>query len=148
MTIIAAQYYRVWFQGKHGVWITLENDLRHDAKSIAQLRMFNKATLAYGLLQYRYRSSFLESRAALIGGNLRKLGLFPALAALAVSGAVLYKEDSNLFLWGSVILAAIFYLVALVASLSLERHPQVIQLLEYAIQHPDQGNATPPDANH
>jgi hypothetical protein len=125
----------------------LKNDLHHDAKFITELWTFDKATLAYGLLQYRHRWSFLEGRVAVIAGELRKLGLFPALAAVSLSAATLLKEDSNLFLWVPVIAAACIYLVALDALVSLERPQQVIQLLEYAIQHAGQCNANSSEAN-
>jgi hypothetical protein len=60
----------------------LKKDLHLDEKFITRLLRFDKETLAYGLLQYRYRWSFAEGRIVLISGELRKLGIFPALAAL------------------------------------------------------------------
>lgn len=104
-----------------------------DTELITRLLEFDKATLAYGLLQYRHHLSSLEGRAALLAGDLRKLGIFP-LAALIISVATL-KEDSNQFFWvGLVVIAVSYYLMALAAFLSRERSHQVIQLLEYAIQ--------------
>jgi hypothetical protein len=126
----------------------LKNDLHRDEKFITQLWTFDKATLAYGLLQYRHRWLSFEGRVAGLAGNLRKLGLFPAWAAISMSAITLFKEDSNLLLSVPLTVAAIFSLVALGALVSLERPQQVIQLLEYAIQHADQYNTTPSDANH
>jgi hypothetical protein len=149
VTVSASSFYVMWRHRKQPyspMWVALENDLHRDAKWIKQLWTFDKATLAYGLLQYRHHWSSLEGRAAVLAGDLRKLGLFPAWAALAVVAATLRKEDSELFLWGPVIVAAIFYLMAFVAFLSRERPNQVIQLLEYAIQHADQRNTTLSDA--
>lgn len=149
--ITASTFFNMWRHRKQpffAAWVTLENDLPRDANSITELlRRFNKATLAYGLLQYRHRWSSLESRAAVIGGNLRKFGLFPAWAALAISGAALFKEDSGLSLWALLPIVATMQGIAACVFLSHERRQQVIQLLEYAIQYADQGNATPTDPN-
>ena len=147
VTVSASSFYVMWRHRKQPyspMWITLENDLHRDAKWITQLLTFDKSTLDYGLLQYRHHWSSLEGRAAVLAGDLRKLGLFPAWAALSMAAATLRTEDGNLFVWGPMIAAAIFYLVAFVAFLSRERPQQVIQLLEYAIQHADQCNAATP----
>ncbi len=145
MTVVAT----AWWDGKQyfpAMLIALKNDLHHDEKFITRLWKFDKETLAYGLLQYRHRWSFAEGRVALIAGDLRKLGLFPAIAALLISAATLLKEDSNAFVWFPVIVITILYLVALYVLDSLERPKQVIQLLEYAIQHADKCNAIPSEA--
>lgn len=149
VTVSASSFYVMWRHRKQPyspMWITLENDLHRDAKWITQLLTFDKSTLDYGLLQYRHHWSSLEGRAAVLAGDLRKLGLFPAWAALSMAAATLRTEDGNLFVWSPMIAAAIFYLVAFVAFLSRERPQQVIQLLEYAIQHADQCYATPFDS--
>lgn len=124
-----------------------KDKLHRDAKFIKQLLTFDKAILTYGLLWYRHRWSSPEGRVGLFVGDLRKLGLFPALAALIISIATWCKEDSNPYLWGPVVIVAASYLMALLI-LSRERPQQVIQLLEYAIQHTYQCNTTPSDANH
>jgi hypothetical protein len=147
MTVMA----NAWWDGKQhfpAMLTALKKDLHSDEKFITRLRMFDKETLDYGLLQYRHRWSFAEGRVALIAGDLRKLGVFPAIAALLISAATFLKEDSNAFVWAPVIVITILYLVAFYVLDSLERPKQVIQLLEYAIQHADQCNATPFDANH
>jgi hypothetical protein len=131
---------------------SVKDALYRDAEFIKQLLTFDKATLAYGLLQYSFRWSTHERDMAALVGDLRKLGLFPALAALfiSISAAILFKGDSNpslLFLRDFVAIVVIFYAMAFLA-LSRERPKQVIQLLEYAIQHADQCNATPSDVNH
>lgn len=114
----------------------LKNDLHHDAKWITRLWTFDKATLAYGLVQYRHRWSSFEDRLAVLA---RKPGLFLVVAVLiSLSAAVLLEEkDSYLLPWGLMIAAAILHLVVFDALVSLERPKQVIQLLEYAIQHAD-----------
>ncbi|WP_158684117.1 hypothetical protein [Stenotrophomonas sp. MYb57] len=116
----------------------LERDLQEDADVLNKLWAFDKAALAYGLLQYRHRWSSFDGRISVAAGDLRKLGLFPALAAASISASTLLKEGSNIFLWAPVMLTACFYLVAFVAYASRERPQQVIELLEYAIHHADQ----------
>jgi hypothetical protein len=116
MTVAAT----VWWDGKQyfsAMLTALKKDMHGDEKFITRLRMFDKQTLNYGLLQYRHRWSFAEGRVALISGDLRKLGLFPALVALIIPAATL----SNEFLWIPGIAAAILYIVALYVLDSLER---------------------------
>lgn len=127
-------------------YLTLSReDAQHrDAEFIPQLLTFDKATLAYGLLQYRHRWSSLDDRFAAFVGDLRKLGLLPALAVIFISVAAL-KEDSNQFLWvGLVVIIVVFNLIALAVFLSSQRRQQVIHLLEYAIQHADRCDKIPP----
>lgn len=124
----------------------LKNDLHCDAKLITQLWTFDKATLAYGLVQYRHRWSSFEDRLAVLA---RKPGLFLVVAVLiSLSAAVLLEEkDSYLLPWGLMIAAAILQVVVFHVLFSLERPKQVIKLLEYTIQHADQCNTSSPDAN-
>ena len=124
----------------------LKKDLHWDAKLLIQLWTFDKATLAYGLVQYRHRWLSLERRQAALA---RKPGLFGVIAILmTLSAALLLEEkDRHLLLWSLGIAAVIFYAVAFDAFVSLERPKQVIELLEYAIQHADQ-SAQPHPINH
>lgn len=152
-TFIARLLYIAWHRKELVPYLnpSMKDALHRDAEFIKQLLTFDKATLAYGLLQYRHRWSSSERFIALLVGDYRKLGLFPAWAALLISAATLFKGDSNpflLFLWDLVAILVILYLMAFVASLLREKPQHVIQLLEFAIQHADQCNATPSDANH
>jgi hypothetical protein len=149
LVVVATSPYITWHLKEFGRYLnpSKKDKLHRDAKFITQLLTFDKATLTYGLLWYRHRWSSPEGRVGLFVGDLRKLGLFPALAALIISIATLFKEDSNPYLWGPVVIVAASYLMALLI-LSRERPQQVIQLLEYAIQHAYQCNTTPSDANH
>lgn len=119
----------------------LKKDLHRDAEFVTRLLKFDKATLAYGLVQYRHRWSSFERRLAALA---RKPGLFAVVAVLIyLSAALLLEEkDSYLLLWGLGIAAVILYAEAFEAFISLERPKQVIKLLEYAIQHIDQCNTT------
>ncbi|HEY4545578.1 MAG TPA: hypothetical protein VIG90_04005 [Pedomonas sp.] len=112
----------------------LENDLHSDSNFLAQLGAFDKAILEYGLIQYRHCWDSFDGRVSLLGGDLRKLGLFPAFAAATLSAASLLEQDSNVFLWVPLILAICFYLVVCVAGVHRERPQQVIALLEFAIR--------------
>ena len=150
LAIIVTLVYITWNRKPLALYISppsLENTLRRDAELITQLLTFDKATLVYGLLQYRFRWLSFQDRIAALIGDFRKLGIFPALVALVIS-APEFLKDSNPLLWGLLALVAILYIVAFDAALSRQRSQQVIQLLEYAIQHADQGNTIPSDTNH
>lgn len=134
-----------------------KDELHRDAEFISQLLTFDKATLAYGLLQYPHRWLYTENLVAALAGDLRKLGLFPALTVLLISAATLFKgygdpsgpsDPSLFFLRNLVVIVAIYYVVAFLNFLSSMKPRHVIKLLEYAIQHADQCNTTPSDANH
>src|SRR5690348_404096 len=116
----------------------LEKDLAGDVDFLAQLRDFDKPTLTYGLVQYRHHYLASDGRVAMLAGDIRKIGLFPALMAVAVAAAALLKESgSNPFLWAPLVLACCFYLVSVIVVGQRERASQVIALLEYAIGHAD-----------
>ena len=148
LTLIAKLLCDLWPPKQFVPYIELsrEDTMRRDAQLITELLLkFDRATLAYGLLQYRHRWSSLEDRATALVGDFRKFGLIPALAAIFISVATL-KEDNNQFLWvGLVVIVVAFNLMGLAALLLRQRQRQVIQLLEYAIQHADQCNITPSD---
>ena len=113
----------------------LQKDIRMDASFLTRLWAFDKPTLEYGLIQYRYRWNITDRRLASLAGDIRKLGLFPALTAAAISAATLYKDSSDLWLWLPLVVACAFYLMAFIAVNQRERPDQVITLLEYAIRH-------------
>jgi hypothetical protein len=95
--------------------------------------------MEYGLIQYRHHCGISDGRVAMLAGDIRKIGLFPALTAAAMSAAALLKEGgSNPFLWAPLILACCFYLVGFVLTNQRERASQVVALLEYAVNHTDE----------
>lgn len=112
-------------------------DLRADADYVSRLRTYDKSTLEYALLQYRYRVELQDGCVSMLAGELRKIGFFPALAASAVAASTMLKNGSLTLLWGAVILAAGFSCMALFAQVQRERPQQVINLLEFAIDHVD-----------
>lgn len=112
----------------------LEKDLTGDVDFLARLQDFDKPTLTYGLVQYRHHYAASDGRIAMLAGDIRKIGLFPALMAAAVAAAALLKESSsNPFLWAPLVLACCFYSVSVIVTGQRERASQVIALLEYAI---------------
>jgi hypothetical protein len=147
LTLIVTILYIAWHRELVPyLFPSVENARHRDAKFTAQLLMFNKAKLAYGLLQYRQRWLSRERFVAILVGDFRKLGLLPALATLFISVATLFKGDSSpllLLLGDFIVILVFFYLTAFVA-VSRERPQEVIKLLEYAIQHANQCNPTPP----
>ncbi|WP_421722031.1 hypothetical protein [Alloalcanivorax xenomutans] len=114
----------------------LERDLSADAAFIKQLQTFDRPTLEYALSQYRHHWESANGRVTLMAGEIRKVGLFPALVAASMAASTLLKEDGNLLLWAPLILACCFYLLGTMVLSRTERSGQVIKLLEYAIsQH-------------
>jgi len=114
-------------------------DLQVDAGYLAKLMAFDKPTLKYALLQYRYRFDVQDGRISSLVGDVRKLGLFPAMVASTIAASTLLKNDSNIlfWMWIPLILAACFYPVAFYLYTQRERPQQVIDLLELAIAHVD-----------
>jgi hypothetical protein len=133
----------------------LKHDMHDDARFLTQLRSYDKASLEYALLQYRHCWDSVDGRVALLVGDLRKLGLFPALTASSMAASTPLKNDSNMYLWMPLILAACFYLVGFYAHGRRERPQQVIDLLDYAVRHgeamelgPCRNAPCPIDAGH
>lgn len=120
-----------------GLLARIKLDIQADANFLTHLHGYDKATLEYALLQYRHRWNVFDGRVGLLTGDLRKLGLFPALTASAMAASTLLKNDSNMYLWMPLILAACFYLVAFHAHGRRERPQQVVDLIDYAIRQAD-----------
>ncbi|MCE5232263.1 MAG: hypothetical protein ABFC67_06470 [Mizugakiibacter sp.] len=126
----------------------LKKDLSQDLDFLLQLGDFDKPTLTYGLVQYRHHYGVSDGRVAMLVGDIRKIGLFPALMAVAVAAAALLKASgSNPFLWAPLILAGCFYLVSVVVIGQRERASQVVALLEYAVDQANQPETMGPALN-
>ncbi|HDZ47068.1 hypothetical protein LCGC14_0154390 [marine sediment metagenome] len=127
-----------WKQRKtpySAIMYRLSLDMQGDADFLKKLYNFEKHILEYGLIQYRQSWGISENRVFLLAGNLRNLGLFPALAAASIGASKLIQEGSSLPLWLPIILAAVFSIMGAYALGQRERPQQVIELLEYAVQH-------------
>lgn len=145
--LLALRRYR---RREHGFSILapLQKALRSDADFIARLQAFDKETLEYGLVQYRDCVETFGGRIANLVGDLRKIGLFPALVAAAIAASTLIKDGSNLFLWTPVVVTVCLYLLAFFFVNKRERPTQVIALLDYAIRYAtESASASPPAAD-
>ncbi|ANF58669.1 hypothetical protein [Halotalea alkalilenta] len=130
-------------QGFGAVYPLAKRMLLEDARYVERLRTYPKAMLEYGLLQYRHRWGLTENRATLLVGDIRKLGLFPALIALAVAAhGMAGSLDNPWLLWGMVIAVGCFYFIAIGVSSFGERRAQVADLLQYAIDHAEDDAST------
>ncbi|MCC5883801.1 MAG: hypothetical protein JJU25_14365 [Halomonas sp.] len=137
LTIIIGIAIILWKQRKNpysAIMQRLNHDLHGDLPFLSQLQKFDTSTLQYALIQYRQSWGISENRVSLLAGNLRKLGLFPALAAASISASTLMKEGTSFPLWLPIILAAAFSIIGFIALGQRERPQQVIELLEYAIE--------------
>ena len=113
-------------------------DMTLYAPFVTRLHGFPKSGLEYALLHYVFHRDGLEGRIALLSGELKKIGLFPALLAVAIGAQKVIGESTNPWLWMPVILAGCFYFMAFASSDKPEKMTQVVKLLEYAItQYPD-----------
>lgn len=142
LAMIVDLVYLLW-QRRHdrfaAILAPLKEDLPEDADFLARLQAFDKPTRAYALVQYRHHYGISDGRVALLAGDVRKIGLFPALATAAISAAILLKDNtSNPFLWAPLIFASCFYLVGFVLIGGRERAAQVVALLEYSINQTDE----------
>ena len=116
--------------------------LKHVANSFTfDLQFVNKLSLCelnavrYVLSYYKLERATFERRVCLASGSIERVGLFPAIAALAVLGASLAKlpgvSDWVLSLI-PVILA--FYFLNLAAYGMLQKKDRVIAMLEFVVQ--------------
>lgn len=117
----------------------LQIDLQADARYLTRLAAYDKPTLQYALLQYRHRWDVADGRLSLLIGDLRKIGLFPAFAASAISASMLIKNDSSPWLWLPLLVLATLHLLLLPLH-NRERSQQVAELLRHAIE---QATASP-----
>lgn len=145
VTITAGTIYIFWKQRKapySAIMHRLNLDMQGDADFLKRLNVFEKHILEYGLVQYRQSWGISENRVSLLAGNLRNLGLFPALAAASIAASKLIQEGSSLPLWLPIILAAVFSIMGTYALGQRERPQQVIELLEYAIQNSKESSSS------
>lgn len=108
-------------------------ELDGDSKFLSKLESFDKSSLSFALIKYRQSWNILENRTSLLVGNLKKVGIFPVLAAASISASTLIKQDSNLYLWTPITLAIAFYIIGFIALAKRERAEHIIEILEYLI---------------
>lgn len=140
-TIIIGTAHILWAQRKNpysSIMQRLNQNMHGDITFVSRLSHFEKQTLKYGLIQYRQSWGVSENRVSLLAGNLRKLGLFPALAASSIAASTLMRDGGNFPLWLPIVLAATFSIIGFFALGQRERPQQVIELIEYVIQNPNE----------
>lgn len=119
----------------HYIHERLRQDALLDWVAISHLRIYPVQLIEYALVQYKWRWETLESRLFLFSGDLRKLGLAPAVAASAAAASTALKNDGTILLWAPATIACCFYILSFTLLASRERPKQVIELVSYAIKN-------------
>ncbi len=83
----------------------MRRDTIQDWKQIQLLRAFPKHLVEYALTQYKWHWDMLEQRVGLFSGDLRRLGLAPALAGSALAAANLIRQEGVVLLWAPIAMA-------------------------------------------
>lgn len=112
----------------------IELSINFDLQDIHRLKLCDKTAVQYVLMQYKYERNGLEKRGGILSGALDKVGLFPALGALAL----LSNGLSNVGFGGGWIqmlapLILAFYFLNLATFGMLQKMDKVIALLEYSL---------------
>lgn len=121
----------------------MRRDTIQDWKQIQLLRAFPKHLVEYALTQYKWHWDMLEQRVGLFSGDLRRLGLAPALAGSALAAANLIRQEGVVLLWAPIAMACCLYIVATVLLASRERPRQVVELLSFLIKSWESLSPTP-----
>lgn len=119
------------------IFEALEKSLQTDARFLTRLWEFDKPTLEYGLIQYRYHWSIPDRRIGSLVGDIRKIGLLPALVTIGLAAHTIIKADSHPYVWMLLATTGAFYALGFFAMNQHERTDQVIAVVEYAIRHAD-----------
>ncbi len=121
----------------------MRRDTIQDWKQIQLLRAFPKHLVEYALTQYKWHWDMLEQRVGLFSGDLRRLGLAPALAGSALAAANLIRQEGVVLLWAPIAMACCLYIVVTVLLASRERPRQVVELLSFLIKSWESLSPTP-----
>lgn len=105
-----------------------------DLKFVNRLALCDEAAVRYVLAYYKHERTCMEKRGSLLSGSIEKIGLFPALATLAVLAASIDKIP-NVSRWTEMLVPLIlaFYFLNLTVFGMLQRKDRVITLLEFSI---------------
>lgn len=131
----------LWREKKRIVAGALEvssQDALRDASYVQELCTYSKAQLEYAFVHCRHAWGMAEGRAALLNGDLRKLGLLPAVLATLAAVPKLLDSASNPLFWASSIGIGAIYLMTFYVFGSSERRTHVLGLLQYAIDHTEE----------
>lgn len=101
---------------------------------VQQLAACDKKALEYVLMQYKIQRAGFERRSGMLAGSIEKVGIFPALGALAALATTLSKTLAFAG-WVQAILFLIlaFNCLNFVMAPMLHRMDEVIAILEYSI---------------
>lgn len=107
----------------------------HDLAIITKLLNCQDMPLQYVLMQYKQERNGYERRTGMINGSIEKIGVFPALAALALLISNLLKVDW-IRPWVSYagLLLLVFMLLSMTAAHMLYKMDRVIAMLEFVLQ--------------
>jgi hypothetical protein len=108
---------------------TTSNDLRF----LGELAHCNQAAVHYVLKQYQYQRQAQEKRGGTLAGNIDRIGLFPALAAVALLWPNLQKAPFGSWLAMLVPLILAFHLLNLFGFTLQQRMDRIIALLETSV---------------
>jgi hypothetical protein len=119
----------------HYIHERLRQDALLDWTAISHLKTYPIQLVEYALVQYKWRWETLEYRLFLFSGDLRKLGLAPAVAASAAAASTALKKDGTVLLWAPATIACCFYILSFALLAARERPKQVVELVSYAIKN-------------
>lgn len=119
------------------IFEAMEKSLQTDARFLARLWEFDKPILEYGLIQYRHHWSIPDRRIGSLVGEIRRIGLLPALVTIGLAAHTIIKADSHPYVWMLLATIGALYVLGFFAMNQHERTDQVIAVVEYAIRHAD-----------
>jgi hypothetical protein len=105
-----------------------------DLKFVNRLAICDEKAVRYVLAYYKYERNGIEKRGGMLSGSIEKIGLFPALAGLAVLASSIDKIP-NVSRWTEMLVPLIFafYFLNLTVFGMLQRKDRVITLLEFSL---------------
>jgi hypothetical protein len=113
-------------------------DMQLYAEYVAELHRYPKPLLQYARMHFSFHREGFDGRLALLSGEIKRIGLFPGLLAVAVGGVKLI-HGSNPWLWLPVILTGCFYFMSFAASDKPMKMELVVRIMDYAIEHYPEG---------
>ncbi|WP_062112380.1 hypothetical protein [Collimonas pratensis] len=112
----------------------VESSMRFDFEYVDRLAQCNAKAIKYVLTHYKNERTGLEKRGAVLSGSIDKIGLFPALGAIAILSAGLANiQFANGWVQMLVPLILAFHFLNLIAFGMLQKIDRVVALLEYSV---------------
>lgn len=119
----------------YSLFLTLvETSFTFDLQYVNRLALCDVRAVQYVLTYYRYERIWFEKRGSALSGSIEKIGLFPALGAVALLSAGLsHLGFGNGWLEMLAPLILAFHFMNLAAFGMLQKMDRVIALFEYSI---------------